>query len=182
MTEDGDAFGCGRGRKAGFDGLWHATGTWRLPAHKERRKTQNSTLVRPWLMMICPSCAVVKCARVRGTLQFFLEQSSRLRLQQRNFPPAKMTSKGKPIIHNMKELTYSNPVVFFDIAIGGTPQGRIKFELYADRVPKFVSSNATLTLGLRKTSDSFAQANSNPLVASRWVTRDRYFTAAFTVS
>jgi hypothetical protein len=39
----------------------------------------------------------------------------------------------------MKELTYSNPVVFFDIAIGGIPQGRMKFELYADRVPKYAS-------------------------------------------
>jgi peptidyl-prolyl isomerase H (cyclophilin H) len=47
---------------------------------------------------------------------------------------------GKPIIHNMKELTYSNPVVFFDISIGGVPQGRMKFELYADRVPKTVEN------------------------------------------
>lgn len=48
---------------------------------------------------------------------------------------AKMASK--PTVKNMAELTYSNPVVFFDIAIGGVPQGRMKFELYADRVPKY---------------------------------------------
>jgi hypothetical protein len=47
---------------------------------------------------------------------------------------AKMSNK--PVIHSMKELNYSNPVVFFDISIGGVPQGRMKFELYADRVPK----------------------------------------------
>ena len=47
-----------------------------------------------------------------------------------------MKMSNKPAIHSMKELTYSNPVVFFDISIGGVPQGRMKFELYADRVPK----------------------------------------------
>jgi len=29
-----------------------------------------------------------------------------------------------------------NPMVFFDIALGGEPLGRIKFELFADTVPK----------------------------------------------
>jgi peptidyl-prolyl isomerase H (cyclophilin H) len=29
-----------------------------------------------------------------------------------------------------------NPVVFFDVTIGGLPAGRIKFELFADVVPK----------------------------------------------
>jgi hypothetical protein len=29
-----------------------------------------------------------------------------------------------------------NPIVFLDIAIGGQPAGRIKFELYKDVVPK----------------------------------------------
>jgi peptidyl-prolyl isomerase H (cyclophilin H) len=29
-----------------------------------------------------------------------------------------------------------NPVVFFDISIGGYPAGRIKMELFADMVPK----------------------------------------------
>lgn len=44
----------------------------------------------------------------------------------------------KPPVKNMKELTYSNPVVFFDISIGNVPQGRMKMELYADRVPKYI--------------------------------------------
>jgi len=29
-----------------------------------------------------------------------------------------------------------NPVVFFDITISGRPAGRIKMELFADKVPK----------------------------------------------
>ena len=29
-----------------------------------------------------------------------------------------------------------NPVVFFDIKIGGSPKGRIEMELFADVVPK----------------------------------------------
>lgn len=29
-----------------------------------------------------------------------------------------------------------NPVVFFDVAIGGNPVGRIKMELFVDIVPK----------------------------------------------
>eukprot|EP00983_Pelagomonas_calceolata_P054813 1143862-Pelagomonas_calceolata.AAC.1 len=30
----------------------------------------------------------------------------------------------------------SNPVVFFDVTIGGMPAGRIKMELFADVCPK----------------------------------------------
>ena len=30
------------------------------------------------------------------------------------------------------------PVVFFDITIGETPVGRIKFELFSDFTPKYV--------------------------------------------
>jgi peptidyl-prolyl isomerase H (cyclophilin H) len=33
-------------------------------------------------------------------------------------------------------LARGNPVVFFDIAIGGTPVGRIKIELFADVCPR----------------------------------------------
>jgi hypothetical protein len=37
-----------------------------------------------------------------------------------------------PSSHQMSE----NPVVFFDIKIGGSPKGRIEIELFADIVPK----------------------------------------------
>ena len=33
-------------------------------------------------------------------------------------------------------LKRGNPVVFFDITIGGLPAGRIKMELFKDTVPK----------------------------------------------
>jgi peptidyl-prolyl isomerase H (cyclophilin H) len=32
--------------------------------------------------------------------------------------------------------TNNNPIVFFDISIGGTPAGRIKMELFSDVCPK----------------------------------------------
>jgi len=32
--------------------------------------------------------------------------------------------------------TTENPTVFFDIALGGEPLGRVKFQLYADTVPR----------------------------------------------
>ena len=32
--------------------------------------------------------------------------------------------------------TKGRPIVFFDIAVGNTPAGRIKFELFSDIVPK----------------------------------------------
>ena len=34
--------------------------------------------------------------------------------------------------------TKGRPVVFFDVNVGDTPVGRIKFELYSDIVPKYV--------------------------------------------
>ena len=34
--------------------------------------------------------------------------------------------------------TKGRPVVFFDVNVGDTPVGRIKFELYNDIVPKYV--------------------------------------------
>ena len=34
--------------------------------------------------------------------------------------------------------TKGRPVVFFDVHVGDTPVGRIKFELYNDIVPKYV--------------------------------------------
>jgi peptidylprolyl isomerase len=34
----------------------------------------------------------------------------------------------------------SNPRVFFDISIGGAPAGRVVMELFADQVPKVLTS------------------------------------------
>jgi len=40
-----------------------------------------------------------------------------------------------------------NPVVFFDVAIGGAPAGRIEFTLYADVVPKTAENFRALCTG-----------------------------------
>lgn len=37
----------------------------------------------------------------------------------------------------------SNPVVFFDITIGGSPKGRIEMELRADVVPRTAEVSLT---------------------------------------
>ncbi len=41
----------------------------------------------------------------------------------------------------------TNPQVFFDMSIGGTPAGRITFELYADVVPKTAENFRQLCTG-----------------------------------
>lgn len=38
-------------------------------------------------------------------------------------------------------LRRGNPVVFFDISIGGTPSGRIRFELFKKQCPKVYIKN-----------------------------------------
>jgi peptidyl-prolyl isomerase H (cyclophilin H) len=40
-----------------------------------------------------------------------------------------------------------NPVVFFDITIGGHAAGRIKMELFADKVPKTAENFRQLCTG-----------------------------------
>ena len=37
-------------------------------------------------------------------------------------------------------LNRGNPVVFFDVSIGGKPAGRLQFELFKDRCPKTVEN------------------------------------------
>jgi hypothetical protein len=39
-------------------------------------------------------------------------------------------------VHVNMSPTFDNPVVFFDITLGGSPKGRIEMELYADVVPR----------------------------------------------
>ena len=41
----------------------------------------------------------------------------------------------------------SNPIVFFDMSVGGAPAGRITFELYADKVPKTAENFRALCTG-----------------------------------
>eukprot|EP00033_Pygsuia_biforma_P001814 GCRY01002028.1.p1 GENE.GCRY01002028.1~~GCRY01002028.1.p1 ORF type:complete len:172 (+),score=21.07 GCRY01002028.1:78-593(+) len=44
----------------------------------------------------------------------------------------------------------SNPIVFFDISIGGQDAGRIKMELFADKVPKTAENFRQLCTGEHK--------------------------------
>ena len=41
----------------------------------------------------------------------------------------------------------ANPMVFFDMSIGGAPAGRVVFELYADTVPKTAENFRALCTG-----------------------------------
>ncbi|OGM42763.1 peptidyl-prolyl cis-trans isomerase [Aspergillus bombycis] len=43
----------------------------------------------------------------------------------------------------------SNPIVFFEVAINGAPQGRIVFELFSDVVPKTAENFRALCTGER---------------------------------
>ena len=40
-----------------------------------------------------------------------------------------------------------NPIVFFDITLGGHPAGRVKMELFADKVPKTAENFRQLCTG-----------------------------------
>ena len=44
-------------------------------------------------------------------------------------------------------MTGENPVVFFDISIGGSPKGRIEMELRTDVVPKTAENFRCLCTG-----------------------------------
>lgn len=49
-----------------------------------------------------------------------------------------------------------NPVVFFDITIGGHAAGRIKLELFADKVPKTAENFRQLCTGEFRYALSYA--------------------------
>jgi hypothetical protein len=54
-----------------------------------------------------------------------------------------------------------NPVVFFDISIGGFPAGRIKMELFADVVPRVRTVTKTIFYyRQQRISGSYAPASS----------------------
>jgi hypothetical protein len=46
----------------------------------------------------------------------------------------------KTTVMSAKQQQEPNPVVFFDVSIGGLPAGRIKMELFKDLVPKTVEN------------------------------------------
>jgi len=50
---------------------------------------------------------------------------------------------------SLKKIKQSNPIVFFDIGIGGKPAGRVEIELRADVVPKTAENFRALCTGER---------------------------------
>merc|ERR1712028_46147 len=58
------------------------------------------------------------------------------------------------IVTSASESNMANPRVFFDMTIGGTPAGRIVFELYADTVPKTAENFRALCTGEKGTGQS----------------------------
>ena len=47
----------------------------------------------------------------------------------------------------------ANPIVFFDVEIGGMAAGRIKIELFADRVPRTAENFRQFCTGEMRRSD-----------------------------
>jgi hypothetical protein len=62
---------------------------------------------------------------------------------------AQSTFAFRSVFHARKLSTMkaTNPKVFFDIDIGGKPQGRVTFELFADVVPKTAENFRQLCVG-----------------------------------
>ena len=54
----------------------------------------------------------------------------------------------------LKNLNMANPVVFFDMTIGGAPAGRIEMTLRADVVPKTAENFRALCTGEKGTGGS----------------------------
>lgn len=59
----------------------------------------------------------------------------------------KYTSTSKDFTITTRTMSSENPVVFFDIKIGGSPKGRIEMELRADVVPKTAENFRCLCTG-----------------------------------
>ena len=56
-------------------------------------------------------------------------------------------------IRHDRPISKQNPIVFFDISIGGTEVGRIKMELFADVVPKTTENFRQLHRGNRRSEN-----------------------------
>jgi hypothetical protein len=50
-------------------------------------------------------------------------------------------------VFSKRFLSAKNPTVYFDLEINGTPEGRVTFELYADKVPKTAENFRALCTG-----------------------------------
>lgn len=50
-------------------------------------------------------------------------------------------------LRGVRAMSMKNPQVFFDLDIGGKPEGRVTFELYADTVPKTAENFRALCTG-----------------------------------
>lgn len=59
---------------------------------------------------------------------------------------------GQELLLSQMSSNNSNPVVFFDIAIGNHPVGRIKMELFMDKVPRTAENFRQLCTGEFKRS------------------------------
>jgi peptidyl-prolyl isomerase H (cyclophilin H) len=57
--------------------------------------------------------------------------------------------------------TNTNPIVFFDIALGGEPLGRIKMELFADVTPRTAENFRRFCTGESKNSQGKPQGYKN---------------------
>jgi len=63
--------------------------------------------------------------------------------EQKKEDPVKET----PVVEKPSKLPVSNPIVFFDIAIGEKAPKRIEFELFANKVPKTAENFRCLCTG-----------------------------------
>jgi hypothetical protein len=81
-----------------------------------------------------------------------------------------------------RPIVKSNPIVFFDISIGGTEVGRIKMELFADVVPKTAENFRQFCTGETVDVSQFTAVNSRMKTSSlnirdrdccRWQTPER---------
>ena len=81
----------------------------------------------------------------RSILALYAAASLLLLYITRNFVSSSSQSATNKV--NIKNMGTENPVVFFDITIGGSSKGRIEMELRADVVPKTAENFRQLCTG-----------------------------------